>query len=46
MGGFSSVPASGIYRYRGPTYRVFTLDARAFPAGTLRTRVLIPIPYT
>jgi hypothetical protein len=46
VGGFSSVPASGIYRYRGHTYRVFTLDARAFPAGTLRTRVLIPIPYT
>ena len=46
VGGFSSVPASGTYDYRGHTFRVFTLDARAFPAGTLRIRVLIPIPYT
>jgi len=46
VGGFSSVPASGIYHYRGRTFRVFTLDARSFPAGTLRIRVLIPIPYT
>jgi len=41
-----TVPASGVYHYRGHTYRVFTLDARSFPAGTLRIRVLIPIPYT
>jgi hypothetical protein len=46
VGGLSSVPASGIYHYRGHTYRVFTLDAHSFPAGTLRIRVLIPIPYT
>jgi hypothetical protein len=46
VGGFSSVPASGIYHYRGRTFRVFTLDARAFPAGTLLIRVLIPIPYS
>jgi hypothetical protein len=46
VGGLSSVPASGIYHYRGHTYRVFTLDARSFPAGTLLIRVLIPIPYT
>jgi len=46
VGGFSSVPASGTYHYRGHTFRVFTLDARAFPAGTLRIRVLIPIPYS
>jgi hypothetical protein len=46
VGGFSSVPASGTYHYRGHTFRVFTLDARAFPAGALRIRVLIPIPYT
>jgi hypothetical protein len=46
VGGLSSVPASGTYDYRGHTYRVFTLDARSFPAGTLRIRVLIPIPYT
>jgi hypothetical protein len=46
VGGLSSVPASGTYRYRGRTFRVFTLDERSFPAGTLRIRVLIPIPYT
>ncbi|HEY3864802.1 MAG TPA: hypothetical protein VGL54_01780 [Solirubrobacteraceae bacterium] len=46
VGGYSSVPASGTYDYRGHTFRVFTLDARAFPAGTLRIRVLIPIPYS
>ncbi len=46
VGGFSSVPASGTYHYRGHTFRVFTLDARAFPTGALRIRVLIPIPYT
>jgi hypothetical protein len=46
VGGFSSVPASGTYQYRGHTYRVFTLDARSFPAGTLSIRMLIPIPYS
>ena len=46
VGGFSSVPASGNYHYRGHTFLVFTLDARSFPAGTLRIRVLIPIPYS
>jgi hypothetical protein len=46
VGGSSSVPESGTYHYRGHTFRVFTLDARSFPAGTLRIRVLIPIPYT
>jgi hypothetical protein len=46
VGGLSSVPASGTYHYRGHTFRVFTLDARSFPAGTLLIRVLIPIPYS
>ena len=46
VGGPSSVPASGTYHYRGHTFSVFTLDARAFPAGTLRIRVLVPIPYS
>jgi hypothetical protein len=42
----SPVPASGLYHYRGHTFRVFTLDARSFPAGPLRIAVLIPIPYS
>jgi hypothetical protein len=46
VGGYESVPATGTYQYRGHTYRVFTLDAHSFPAGTLRVRVLIPIPYS
>ncbi len=46
VGGYSSIPASGLYRYRGHTYHVFTLDARAFPSGTLRIRELVPIPYS
>ncbi len=40
-----TVPASGSYTYRGRTYRVFTVHAEAFPAGTLTIRVLVPIPY-
>jgi hypothetical protein len=39
------VPTSGAYRYRGHTFRVFTLHVRAFPSGPLRIVVLIPIPY-
>jgi hypothetical protein len=46
VGGLSSVPTSGLYHYRGHTFRVFTLDARSFPAGPLRIAVLIPIPYS
>jgi hypothetical protein len=46
VGGFSSVPARGLYTYRGHTFRVFTLDARSFPSGPLRISVLIPIPYS
>jgi hypothetical protein len=40
------VPASGIYHYRGRTFRVYTLHAQAFPSGPLRIVVLIPIPYS
>ncbi len=46
VGGFSSVPASGLYSYRGLTFHVFTLKARSFPSGALRISVLIPIPYS
>jgi hypothetical protein len=46
VGGLSSVPASGLYHYRGQTFRVFTLAARSFPSGPLRVLVLIPIPYS
>ncbi len=41
-----AVPESGSFRYRGSSYRVFTLHATAFPSGPLAIRVLIPIPYT
>ncbi|HYM55186.1 MAG TPA: hypothetical protein VES97_07470 [Solirubrobacteraceae bacterium] len=41
-----AVPASGSYQYRGRTFRVFTLNAGAFPSGPLRIQVLIPIPYS
>ncbi len=40
------VPTSGLCRYRGHTFRVFTLNAHAFPSGPLRISVLIPIPYS
>jgi hypothetical protein len=39
------VPASGSYSYRGHDFRVFTVDADAFPSGRLTIRVLVPIPY-
>ena len=42
----ATVPASGSYSYRGSRYRVFTVDAEAFPSGPLTIRVLIPIPYS
>jgi hypothetical protein len=41
-----AVPKSGIYHYRGRTFRVYTLHAEAFPSGPLRIVVLIPIPYS
>jgi hypothetical protein len=40
-----TVPASGSYVYRGRRFRVFTVNARAFPSGPLTIRVLAPIPY-
>ncbi len=40
-----TVPASGSYTYRGASFRVFTVDAAAFPSGPLTIRVLVPIPY-
>lgn len=41
-----TVPAGGSYRYRGRTFRVFTIHAESFPSGPLRIAVLIPIPYS
>jgi hypothetical protein len=41
-----AVPASGSYEHLGQRYRVFTLDAKAFPSGPLTIRVLIPMPYS
>jgi hypothetical protein len=40
-----TVPASGFYEYRGRPYRVFTVNASAFPSGPLTIRVLVPLPY-
>ena len=40
------VPAAGRYRYRGRSFRVITIHARAFPSGPLLIRVLVPIPYS
>jgi hypothetical protein len=45
VGGLDSVPARGSYTYRGRRYRVFTVDAEAFPSGPLTIRVLMPTPY-
>jgi hypothetical protein len=39
------VPPRGRYTYRGSTFNVYTLHARAFPSGPLTIRVLVPIPY-
>jgi hypothetical protein len=39
------VPASGPYSYHGRSFQVFTVNAEAFPSGTLTIRVLVPIPY-
>jgi hypothetical protein len=41
-----NVPAEGSYEYRGHSYRVFTVNADAFPSGPLTIRVLVPIPYS
>jgi hypothetical protein len=41
-----TVPASGSYEYRGRSFRVVTVNARAFPSGPLTIRVLIPVPYS
>jgi hypothetical protein len=41
----SAVPAEGDYRYEGRGFRVFTVDAEAFPTGPLVVRVLVPLPY-
>ncbi len=41
-----AVPDSGTYRYRGSSYRVYTLHQTAFPSGPLTIHVLIPIPYS
>ena len=41
----ASVPASGSYSFHGASYRVFTVNAEAFPSGPLTIRVLVPEPY-
>jgi len=42
----TQVPAQGPFVYMGHNYRVFTINAEAFPSGPLTIRVLIPIPYS
>ncbi len=39
------VPDSGSFTYHGRRYRVFGLNAAAFPSGALKIQVLVPIPY-
>ncbi|HEY1834132.1 MAG TPA: hypothetical protein VGG08_06830 [Solirubrobacteraceae bacterium] len=39
-------PIEGSFHYRGEQFRTFTLKAQAFPSGTLKIRVLVPIPYS
>jgi hypothetical protein len=41
-----TVPPSGSYAYRGHKFRVFSVNASAFPTGSLTIRVLVPMPYT
>jgi hypothetical protein len=43
--GPQSVPASGSYSFDGASYRVFTVNAEAFPSGPLTIRVFVPEPY-
>ncbi len=46
VGGLDSVPAEGPFTYRGRHFRVFTVNAEAFPSGPLTIRVLMPMPYS
>jgi hypothetical protein len=39
------IPASGAYSYHGRRFKVFTVNAKAFPSGPLTVRVLVPQPY-
>jgi hypothetical protein len=41
-----AVPPSGLYRYGGRSFNVFSVHAQAFPAGPLEIRALIPLPYS
>ena len=41
-----TVPAAGAFHYAGRSFRVFTVDAEAFPSGPLTIRVLVPLPYS
>lgn len=42
--GPTDIPESGPVRYRGVVYRAFSFDAQAFPSGTLRISLLVPLP--
>lgn len=42
--GPSSIPAHGPISYDGVSYQAFSFSGRAFPSGTLRISLLIPLP--
>jgi hypothetical protein len=41
-----TIPTSGSLSYRGRSFRLYSFNAKAFPSGTLRITVLIPLPYS
>jgi len=41
--GPASIPARGPVAYRGRSYEAFSFDAQAFPSGTLRISLLVPV---
>ena len=42
--GPANIPAHGPLSYHGARYQAFSFSGRAFPSGTLRVSLLIPLP--
>jgi len=42
--GPAKIPELGPVTYRGTSYEAFSFDAAAFPQGTLRVSLLVPVP--
>jgi len=42
--GSASIPEHGPVRYGGASYQVLSFNAKAFPSGSLRISLLIPLP--